>query len=273
VNLSLLAASGWGKSWLTQTITERNFERYDYTVVLDYKDEYRGLCSKQHGPAPAKHYLAGNAERNVGPGTWAGGIEDAGNLVVGRHSKHLDNEAWREVCASIIEGARHHVDGTTLVVVDEGHFVAPQAGNYPDSIEGLATTGRGEGNSAMWVTQRPASIDKQVLGNATARFIGGFENHNDLSAAEDTLNYPAEAHNSGGQEVRGLPEQLHAPDAGPISVRKWSEEQPDGSLLVTGSEWIYSDESGAMKRLRSDEAYSPACDHVGASGMRIDVGV
>jgi len=273
VNLSLLAASGWGKSWLTQTITERNFDRYDYVVVLDYKDEYRGLCSKKHGPAPAKHHLAGNIELSVTPEQWGNAIEENGHLVVARHSKHLGNTEWREVCANIITGGRHHVEGTTLIVVDEGHFVAPQSGGYPEPIEGLATTGRGEGNSAMWVTQRPASIDKQVLGNATARFIGGFEDHNDLSSAEETLNYPAKAHSSGGQDVPGLPKALHTPDAGAVSVRKWAEELDDGTELVTDSEWIYSDDSGAMKRIRSAENYDPECDHVGASGMRIDVGV
>jgi len=71
MNLSVLAASGYGKSYITQAIAERNTERYDHVVLLDYKDEYRGLCSKDHGPAPFKNWMAGPVELQVGPGKWA----------------------------------------------------------------------------------------------------------------------------------------------------------------------------------------------------------
>lgn len=273
MNLSILAASGWGKSWVTQSVTELNVDRYDHVICLDYKDEYRGLCSKQHGPALFKHWIAGELELSLPVEKWAELIDRNGHVVVARNYKRLGNEEWREVCAAVITAARHHVTGSTLVVVDEGHFVAPQSEGYPDPIQGLATTGRGEGNSAAWVTQRPASIDKQVLGNSTARFVGGFENHNDVKAFRETLDYPADAHVSGGQDVAGLPEALHAADGGAVSVRKWEEELPGGETQVTDSEWIYSDGSGTKERLRSADHFTPECEHVGASGMSIDVGL
>jgi len=273
MNLSVLAASGYGKSYITQAIAERNTERYDHVVLLDYKDEYRGLCSKDHGPAPFKNWMAGPVELQVGPGKWAEMIEQNGHVVIARHPSQIDNDEWREIAAAIVTAARHHVDGSTLIVLDEAHFLAPQAGAYPDPIKGLATTGRGEGNSAAWVTQRTAEIDKTVLGQSTARFVGGFTGDNDIRPFRDVLDYPAEAHISGGHEVPGLPEELHADDEGAVSVRKWAERQPDGSKQVFDSEWIYSDDDGDHKRLRSADAFSPSCDHVGASGMQIDLGL
>lgn len=105
-------------------------------------------------------------------------------------------------------------------VIDEAHSIAPQQGAYPDPIKGLATTGRGEGNSAMWITQRPAEIDKTVLESSTARFVGGFTDRNDLDQFGDIVEHPADVHVVGGHEVPTLPDELHAPDAGAISVSK-----------------------------------------------------
>ena len=43
LNLLLAAQSGWGKSFKGQHVIEKNLPEYDHVVVLDYKDEYRGL--------------------------------------------------------------------------------------------------------------------------------------------------------------------------------------------------------------------------------------
>ncbi|MFT4921043.1 MAG: hypothetical protein ACI8XM_000236 [Haloarculaceae archaeon] len=274
MNMSVLGASGYGKSWVTQALSERNTDRYDHVVSLDYKDEYRGLCSKEHGPAPFKHYLAGERERvRFGPKAWAELLRQNGHVVIGRLSKHLDNEDWREVCATIATAARHYIDGSVLLVIDEAHFVAPQAGNYPEPIEGLATTGRGEGLSVIWVSQRPAKLDTTPLGNSTARFLGGFTEKNDINTFSDVVSYPEQVHRAGGTPISGLPEELHAPDEGAITVRKWEKTTPEGEKQVTDSEWIYSDDSGKLARIRSADHFGPDCEHVGASGMEIDVGV
>lgn len=276
MNLALLAASGWGKSYLTQAVAERNTDRYDHVVMLDFKDEYRGLCSRKCGPAPFKHWMAGPIERDeFGAAEWAQLIEQNGHVVIARHPSRLDVEDWREVCAAIVTAARHHVAGSALIVIDEAHFVAPQVGKYPEPIKGLATTGRGEGNSAAWVTQRTAEIDKTALASSTARFVGGFNDRNDISPFREIVDYPADVHVSGGHDVPGLPDDLVAvePDGGAISVRKETRERPDGRTQVTDSEWIYSDDSGEHKRIWSSDAFSPACEHVGAAGMTIDLGL
>jgi hypothetical protein len=274
MNLVFLAASGHGKSYGAQAVAELNIGDYDHVVVLDREDEFRGLCSKQCGPAPCKHWLAGTRECDrFGPDAWGQLIEQNGDVVIGRLKSDLDGEDWRGIVADVVQAGRHRVEGTCLFVIDEAHFVAPQGPAYPEPIKGLATTGRGEGNSAMWITQRPAEFDATVLGNSTARFVGGFTDSNDIGQFRDIVPYPADVHVVGGHEVPGLPEELHAPDAGAESVRKWTETTATGDERVRDSEWIYSDDDGTQRRLRSAQHWDPECEHVGASGKRIDVGL
>ena len=92
---------------------------------------------------------------------------------------------------------------------------------------------------------------------------------NDLNAIRGVVEYPVDVHEVGGHPVAGLPETLHAPDAGAVSVRKFTDA--DGA--ITGSEWIYSDDAGELARLNSAERWDPQCEHVGAEGKPIDVGV
>lgn len=271
MNLDVLAGSGFGKSFITQTLVERNVERYDYVLILDYCDEYRGLCSKDHGPAPASHWIAGPRELDEwAPAEYGALLAENPVLDLARHQNATTNEDWREICRDAITGARA-LEGSLLVVIDEAHFVAPQSGGYPEEIEQVATTGRGSKVSAMWVSQRPAALDEQVIGNSTARFAGGFNSGNDMGKLADVVDYPTAVHKTNTGEVPGLPPALHTPESEPLAVRKWTEITEDGDEKVTGSEWIYSDDSGALARKHSDD-YEPTCAHVGAAGKAIDVG-
>ena len=261
-SLLFAAQSGWGKSYLLQCVVEKNLEKYARVLLLDYKDEYRGLVSKAHGPGPCRHWLAGPHEhRRFGVDEWTAMLQANPKLVVARSG--LQPPAWREVCDRAIRAAR--ALGDVLVVIDEAHFVAPQQGSVPDGVLGLSTTGRGEGASSAFVTQRPARLSKDVVGNCTARFLGGFSVGNDLSAISGVVEYPVDLHKSGGHPVAGVPDALRVDGEG-LSVRKWSEGD-----RVTGSEWIYSNSDGEVRRINSSDAYSPACEHVGASGKAIEV--
>ncbi|MHB9287353.1 ATP-binding protein [Halobacteriales archaeon Cl-PHB] len=259
MNLLLAAASGYGKSYVTQSVTEENRDDYDAVVVLDYKDEYRGLVKA----GMARYWQAGYREReHFDRDTWREMIEENGNIVLARHAG-LEPEEWREVCATAIKAGRAS-NLNILWVVDEAHFVAPQRGAYPDAIKGLATTGRGEGQSAVWVSQRLTELDETIIAQCTARHLGGFESDNDTAKLEGVLNYPADLHLSGGHEIQAsVPEALQV-DGKAITVRKWT----DDSGTVTGSEWIYSDDSGDVERWNSAEIDMES-EHVGAPGKEI----
>lgn len=275
MHLFIGAASGWGKGYLAQALIERNIrgDRFDRVVVLDTSDEFRGLCSQDHGPGYAKQWTATPTEAGAfGPGEWRQLVEANGALVVGRG---VTKDDWREtVVPNVILGCRHS-DDDVLIGIDEAHGVAPQRQGFPEATLELTTDGRTEGGAAtssMWLSQRPATVDKNVIGNCTARFLGGFEDTGTLGALDDVLPYRKDLHASGGQPVSITNDDLRGADGESVSVRKWTKPDEDGEPQTVNSEWIYSDETGKLSRKESND-YNPRCDHVGASGKRIDVGV
>ncbi len=270
--LGFVAVSGWGKSYGSQAVIEKNLGPYQYVVVLDYKDEFRGLVSKECGPAPCKHWIAGPRElEHFEPGHWRELVKQNGQVVIARHQEEISTAEWRDICDRIAAGVR--TMGNVLVVIDEAHSVAPQKKKVPEEIGMLATTGRGEGASSMWVTQRPAKLDEDIRGLWNAQFIGGVKNGSDIKKLRSELEYPVDVHKPGGNRLDGyLPDPLITED-GKLTLRKKTTVDEHGDERVTNSEWIYSDDDGALQRAWSNDIWDPECDHVGSSGNRIRTGI
>lgn len=248
----LAGQSGWGKSWLCQWWTEDNLDRFDYLVVLDYKDEYRGLAKA----GMAKWAGVGAPEASMSAAAWREFIERNGRVLLARSVR---DDEWREVCGAIARAARS-LDGDALVVVDEAHFVAQQRGGYPDAVKGLATTGRGEGVASVWVTQRLSEIDETVIAQCDTRMLGGFGSDADLGKIAGIIGYPSDVHDPSKDHVHGLPSALEA-DEGPIPVRDFDP---------VGSEWIYSTTSGEARRVDSRDL-TMSSTHYGPEGTSLSV--
>lgn len=253
----LAAASGWGKSWYAQAVLETNLTsgQFDGVIICDYKDEFRGLVKADL----AKHYIVGPREADWGVAKWRAALEQAPNLVLAR-LETLDQDSYRDILATVIKAARI-LDETRLVAIDEAHFVAEQGAKTPEEITGLATTGRGEGASSMWITQRLQTLDETVLSQCNTRILGGFTNKNDRNKFRADIEYPVDVHKPGGQRVQ-LPPELEAPE-GPLSVRMF--EEGDSTI---GSEWIRSDESGTLARIDTRDVEMQST-HYGAQGQNI----
>jgi len=245
VNGALLAKSGWGKSWMTQALLERNIPEYQATVVMDMKDEYRGLVKA----GLLNHLIVGPHEAQWSVQEWVDVLERNPKVVLAKLDT-MGLDTWLEVC-NRVAGAVRTLQRTQFVVIEEAHFVAPQTGAIPPEIEHLATTGRGEGTSTVVVSQRPAKVDETVLAQCMFRLIGGFESDRDLKKVEGITEYPVDLHNPQAGEVSGVPEELQPDDAGAgglaPSLRKFENDQ--GNTI--GSEWVYSDDSGNRKRVDS----------------------
>lgn len=241
MNLLIAAMSGWGKSYLAHAKTERNLPRTDYFVALDYDDEYRGLV--EHF-SQVKWFPVGPRERSKSAQWWLGFLRQNPKVVLPRYM--LSDSEWREVSGEIAQAVRyvHEVESPTpmtLILIDEAHAVAPQKQKYPESIGKLAVAGRGENVSTIWVTQRLAMLDKDIVSQCHAQYIGGWIDPNDLNAI--SVEYPTDVHNPKKEIVTGLPNELKPEGQGSIPVRQFTE----GDNLI-GSEWIFSDERGTMKR-------------------------
>ena len=257
------AKSGWGKSRETQVWAEQNMagDTFDRVVILDYKDEFRGLVKAGF----ARYWGAGDVEAAWGTAEWRQVLTTEGNenLVIAKHNQ-MDAETWREaVCEPVVAACRQL--GDTLIIIDEAHFVVPQSGTIPDSISGLGTTGRGEGVSSILVTQRMQMVDEDFVSQLTAWMLGGFGSDNDRTKLAGIVDgYPVEVHNPTAGRIPNLPAELRV-DGDALPVRKFQNDE--GQTI--GSEWIYSNESGELKRY--DTRYSTMeSTHHGQSGNAIE---
>jgi len=252
----IAAKSGWGKSWFSQWWTEDNLDNYPYVVILDRRDEFRGLVKA----GLAEWAVVGRQEAGLSVAGWQSFIRENPRVVLARH--RLDGDEWREVAAAIVRAAMD-LDEDVLVVIDEAHKVAPQKGSYPDAIEDLATEGRGQ-VASLWVTQRLAKLDETPIGEMMIYMLGGFQSDADLGKVGKNVGYPSDVHKVNGGTVRGLPDDLHADD-GPIPVRKFTE---DGSTV--GSEWIYSDDDGNRRRINT-KTLSMESTHYGPDSLTLSI--
>lgn len=252
------AKSGWGKSLHFQAFAERNLDapEYDAGILLDHKDEYRGLVKAGY----LKHHIVGEYEAGWSVSDWRDALQSEPYVALAR-VETMTVDQWRKVCGRIVQAARS-IQWEPFIGIEEAHFVAPE-GQTPKPITELATTGRGAGASAVFVTQRLAKIANDVVTQCDTAMLGGFDSS--LSRLSEAVDYPVEAHRAGGNPVPNLPEDLAA-DGQKVSVRKWTDENG----TPTGSEWIHSDDAGNRERIDTtglpDRMNS---EHVGQEGNKI----
>jgi hypothetical protein len=269
VNLALAAQSGFGKSAKTQEVVEKNAPDYDHVVVLDFKDEYRGLVKADI----MKWWITGPKEMRWQKSQWSAFIENNKKVVLARHNA-LNEADWREVAATVIAAARDL--GDVLIVIDEAHFVAPQSGATPPAVKGLATTGRGEGASSIWVTQRLAEMEETVLAQCQSRLLGGFESSADLDKVARIVEYPEKLHNPQAGKVPNSPEELQPLDDSGTKAKgglvQALRKFEDNNGNTVGSEWIYSDNTGERRRMDTRGMFDDMqSEHYGAQGKKIEV--
>lgn len=263
------AKSGWGKGWHLQAWMETNAPRYKYFVCLDYADEFRGLVKS----GLATHYIVGPREAEAwGVKEWKQAIRQNPRLILARH--HIKPAEWREnVAAPVIQAlqelAHESEDASALGVIDEAHWVAPQKGSVPDPVEEIATSGRSEGLSTMWATQRLTKLEEDVLGQMMFQIIGGYTSSGDLGKVASAVEYPDEIHNPQtppSQLSNALPDALQV-DGETVPLRRFTEGEGDDERTI-GSEWVFSDDSGEIRRIDTREVEMEAT-HYGDEGMKL----
>jgi hypothetical protein len=263
MNLLFGAQSGWGKSYHAQAWLEQNIPNYDTSLILDFKDEYRGLV--KHGLC--KFAIAGPKElKTWGVEQYRQLLQATDHVVLARHER-MGVEEWQAIAARAIAAGRRM--DSCLLAIDEAHFVAPQKGGVPEPIEGLATTGRGEGASSVWITQRLAKIEETVASQCQARMLGGFESSADLNKVADLVEYPSDLHNPQVRDVAtAIPNDLEPTNRSPPPGSLQKHENDDGDTI--GSEWIYSDNSGRRERVDTRNV-SMESTHYGSQGNDLEM--
>lgn len=262
MHLLVAAQSGWGKGYLTQTIVETNSLDYQNVCVLDYADEYRGIIEANK----AEWWIGGPRELQWSEDEWNVFFSENPRIVLSRHDR-IPADKWRELCANIASHIRKR-RGSTLIVVDEAHFVMPQKGAYPDILQELATTGRGEQISYIVVTQRLSEIDKTVSTQMQSRLLGGFSGKSLEKMGDLISGYPVDIHDPLGQvSASRVPSDLQPDDR---DEPRTLQRHTDNNQQTVGSEWIYSNSSGDRRRIDS-RGVSVATNHYSPEGAKIEL--
>jgi hypothetical protein len=137
---------------------------------------------------------------------------------------------------------------------EAAEYAALEAAEWTEQREQWAETWRSKGEGTH------QELDQTVISQCTARLPGGFPDDRDLDKLRKAVGYPVEIHNPQVDRVPGLPDELEV-DGESIPVRRFED---DGGN-TTGSEWIYSDDTGRRER-RDTSSLSMEAPHVGAHG-------
>jgi hypothetical protein len=253
----ILAKTGWGKSWYAQAVIEANVPKYDILALLDYKDEYRGLVKAGY----LKHYIVGPEELAWSVSDWVHFLGRNPKVVLAKFG--LDAEEWGEVAVRVTKATRRlcRRGHTGLLAFDEAHHLAPE-GSVPDELRSLATTGRGEGASSLWITQRAAMLAEDIIAQCGEKLLGGFTSDADLKKLRKVTEYPNEIHNPNAARQM-VPEELQV-DGDGIPLRRFEDDS--GSLV--GSEWVFSNDAGELER-RDTREVEMSSTHHGPEGQEI----
>jgi hypothetical protein len=174
-HLAILATTGAGKSYLVRGLVERMRAAGWRNGIIDKLGNYWGLTLSHDGKSPGLEYVIFGGKRAHVPMDPRDG-EKIGRLFVEQDIpaifdlslwKTTDQQIWvRDFCDAVFL----HNEGSLHLIMDEIHSWVPQSGGAlcAESVQRLATQGRGLGIKLVMAAQRPATVDKTVLYMASA---------------------------------------------------------------------------------------------------------
>jgi hypothetical protein len=164
---AVLGASGTGKSHYTK----KEIRRAKRLMVWDADDEYQDLPAVS--VADLARFLHGKAGKSFKA------------RVVPSLDPKIRKAQFDLFCRVIFE------IGDMLVVVEELRFVTSPSW-APEGWALLTSRGRKRGIRIIGTSQRPASIDKDFLGNCSTIRVGRLQYHSDRIAVAQAIDRPVE---------------------------------------------------------------------------------
>lgn len=216
--LSVLGMSGSGKTSVAKVIVEHLHAASRRIAIVDPKGIWWGLRTGADGTSPGLPFVVfGGRHADVPLEVSAGAavadlVMDENVPVILDLSGFEDEADYCRVAADFIRRLRsqqHPGLEPLLLVVDEADLICPQNAlkvevDSQRQLRGVARRSRSDGLGLLTITQRPATLHKDVLGQAEALILCRFMGYNDLDAVKDTLGSflsPAER----DEAVRALP--------------------------------------------------------------------
>lgn len=214
---AILASSGFGKSYLAGVMTEQLLECGGQVFIIDPEGENYTL---------AKRYpmlIVGGEHKTVELDLDAADQEDIDKVVktvlykgisviwdLSDHTQTRQRELFAMIGASLFANQDKELGRPVKFIVEEARVFAPQnASKLPivngktclSVFEDIATRGRKRGINFLIATQRPASINKNILSQCNRWWFGGMQSTQDCKALKP---YLADAGVT-EDEIRNLP--------------------------------------------------------------------
>ena len=196
---AILASSGMGKSYLTGVLMEETLENKGLLCVIDPEGEHFTLAERypmlivggEHGHLPID---------DDGIELYVETMLSGGISLVFDLSEFLDEEQaqWYAKIAEAIFVAEQKHRRKVRIVVEEAQIYAPQrtgGGGMKrktalDPVvvsQKLSKRGRKRAIDSLWATQRPASLNKDILSQCNRFWFGGITAEQDYKAVKPFL--------------------------------------------------------------------------------------
>jgi hypothetical protein len=196
---AILASSGMGKSYLTGVLMEETLENKGLLCVIDPEGEHFTLAERypmmiiggEHGHLPVD---------DDGIELYVETMLSGGISLVFDLSEFLDEEQaqWYAKIADAIFVAEQKHRRKVRIVVEEAQIYAPQrtggggmkrkAALDPVVVsQKLSKRGRKRAIDSLWATQRPASLNKDILSQCNRFWFGGITAEQDYKAVKPFL--------------------------------------------------------------------------------------
>lgn len=200
--LLVQANSGGGKSWAIRRLLEQTWGTCQH-IVLDVEGEFHTLREKfdyvlagQRGDCPADTKSAALLARRL--------LELNVSAIVDIYELGTQRQRFVKLFLEALVNSPRELWHPALIVVDEAHLFAPEAG-YAESapaVIDLMTRGRKRGFCGVLATQRIAKLHKDAAAEANNKLIGRSALDIDMKRAGAELGFAAREDR---QRLRKLP--------------------------------------------------------------------
>src|SRR3982751_2466631 len=207
---AILASSGMGKSYLARVLLEENLETKGIVCIIDAEGEWYSLAQKY------PFLIAGGDNANVTFEYFEDSESDYPYATMEKQASaiistvlnkgisvvfdfsHMDDDESR-IAFAIVSEALFEKEGEVkdkiLFFLDEAQIFPPQ--NSEKQKKGapsnmrlcnhIAKRGRKRAINSIWATQRPASLNKNILSQCNRFWFGGLQSKLDFTAIKPYL--------------------------------------------------------------------------------------
>ncbi len=171
--LLVQANSGGGKSWLLRRLLEQSHGKVQQ-IIIDLEGEFSTLREKydyilagKEGDTPAEPRSAALLAKRL--------LELHVSAIIDLYElSHQERKHFVRLFLSAMVNAPKNLWHPCLVIIDEAHVFAPQAGQSEamEAVIDLATRGRKRGYCAVLATQRLSKLHKDAVAEMNNKLIG-----------------------------------------------------------------------------------------------------